>query len=126
MKCTNIRRYNTMVEKTKIPNEYVEGGEVEKMVLTGIDEIQYLRVSPKTAIKKHDHDDQWEVWISIAHKFAYICLKGEEHECINNSDKDLNLMAIKGHKNYTLVDLTVILNNWGLHVYRGSILIDSQ
>lgn len=117
-----------MVEKTKVPSEYVEGGDVEKMVLTGIDEIQYLRVSPHTTIKEHGHEelDQWEVWISVVYKFAYICLKGEQHKLVNASDKDLHIMAVKGHKDYTLVDLTEILHSWGLHVYRGSILIDRQ
>lgn len=116
-----------MVEKTRIPAEFVEGGEVEKQVLTGIDEIQSMKVPPKTTITRHDHEDnQWEVWASIKNRFAYICLKGEEHELVNKSDKPLMIMAIKGHNDLTYEEFAEIFGSWGFSVYHGSILIDYQ
>lgn len=81
---------SNMIETTRLPEEFIAGiGEtrypfgpkVEKQpLLEGIDEIQYLYVSPWTSIKMHGHDNQWEVWARLSHKTAHVCLKGEEHE----------------------------------------------
>lgn len=120
-----------MLETTKLPAELIAGiGEtrypfgpkVEKRTLDGIDEIQYLYVSPWTSIKMHGHDNQWEVWIWISRKTAYVCLKGEEHELVNKSDAGMILMAIKGNIDYSYDDLAGILRDWGFSVTHGSLV----
>lgn len=114
-----------MIEKTKLPTEIVEGNFVEKQTLKGIDEIQHLHVAPHSSIKLHDHDNQWEVWILFSPvKRAYICLKGETHEFVNNSKEEQHAMAIKGHLDYSYEDLTDIFQNLNFEVYHGSILIE--
>lgn len=105
----------------KGPHPY--GSAVEKRSIEGIDEIQYLDVTPWTAIKKHGHDNQWEVWIWLSHKIAYVCLKDEEHELINNSGIPIQIMAIKGHLDYSYDDLWYLLNAWGFSVTHGSLIV---
>ena len=122
-----------MIETTKLPNELIEETKdhvlyepnpwVQKRTLYGIDEIQYLYVSPHTSIKKHGHNNQWEVWIRIPQKEAYVCLHGEEHELVNNTGRMMVLMAIKGHINYSYDDLAELLEKWGFSVTHGSLVI---
>lgn len=126
-----------MVEATKLPDELVIGLEespsslemmnlfepmVKKRTIKGIDEIQYLYVSPRTAIKMHGHDNQWEVWVSLSHRTAYVCLKGEEHELVNKSSVMMILMAIKGHIDYSYEDISSLFRDWGFTVTHGSLV----
>ena len=100
------------------------GPKAEKRTLEGIDEIQYLYVAPWTSIKMHGHDNQWEVWVNIFRKTAYVCLIGEEHELVNNSGTCMVNMAIKGHLNYSYDDLAEFFYRLGLSVTRGSLVVD--
>ncbi len=125
---------NAMIETTKLPKNFLsgigetrypfEGPKVEKRTLEGIDEIQYLYVSPWTSINMHGHDNQWEVWVRFTHKTAHVCLKGEEHELVNNSGKMMILMAIKGHIDYSYDDLAGLLCDWGFSVTHGSLVFN--
>ena len=85
-----------MIKTTKLPEDFIAetaGANssrlvepiVKKRTLEGIDEIQYLYVAPWTSIKMHGHDKQWEIWVRISHKTAYVCLIDEKHELVNNS-----------------------------------------
>ena len=80
----------TTTREIRQPFGYFGGPKVEKRILEGIDEIQYLYVTPWTNIKMHGHDNQWELWVSFSHKTAHVCLKGEEHELVNNSGTVMN------------------------------------
>ena len=124
-----------MVETTRLPEEFISGTAeasayrfggpmVEKRTLEGIDEIQYLYVAPRTSIKMHGHDNQWEVWARISHKTAHVCLIGEEHELVNNSGAMMILMAIKGHINYSYDDLAELFYKWGFSVTHGSLVVN--
>lgn len=124
---------SNMIETTRLPEEFIAGiGEtrypfgpkVEKRTLEGIDEIQYLYVSPWTSIKMHGHDNQWEVWARLSHKTAHVCLKGEEHELVNNSGAMMILMAIEGHIDYSYDDLEGLLRDWGFTVTHGSLVVN--
>lgn len=128
---------NTMIEKTQLPEEFITGTrgarhpfghllgpKVEKRTLEGIDEIQYLYVAPWTSIKMHGHDNQWEVWARLSHKTAHVCLKGEEHELVNNSGAMMILMAIKGHIDYSYDDLAGLLRDWGFTVTHDSLVVN--
>ena len=95
-----------MIKKTKLPEILISKTrenrmetKVEKTTMEGIDEIQQLHISPWTSINKHGHNKQWEIWINISDKTAYICLQDEEHELVNDSPKAMIIMAIKGHIN---------------------------
>lgn len=124
-----------MIKTIELPEEFIAGTaeassyrlgrpKVEKRTLEGIDEIQYLYVAPRTSIKMHGHDNQWEVWARISHKTAHICLIGEEHELVNNSGAMMILMAIKGHVNYSYDDLAELFYKWGFSVTHGSLVVD--
>lgn len=94
---------------------------VKKKTLEGIDEIQYLNVGPKSIIKTHGHQDQWEVWVWISEKKAYICPKKEKHACINDSEESIVLMAIKGHSDYSFENLKEVFNDLGFYVIKGDL-----
>lgn len=122
-----------MIETTRLPEEIVErtngvdfsvAPTVEKRTLSGIDEIQCLHVYPRTSIKRHGHENQWEVWVHVSQNTAYICLHGEEHELANNTDRMLEVMAIKGHIKYTYNELEEIFVNLGFSVVHGSMLVN--
>lgn len=126
-----------MIEKTQLPEEFITGTRktrnqfehllkptVEKHTLEGIDEIQHMYVSPWTTIKMHGHDNQWEVLVRLSHKTAHICLKGEEHELVNNSSAMMILMAIKGHFDYSFEELASLFQGWGFSVSHGSLVVN--
>jgi len=119
-----------MIEAIRLPDDFVTGtaktGEpwVKKLTLEGIDEIQCLHVAPQTSIKLHGHDNQWEVWASLADKTAYVCLIGEEHKLVNNSSTMMVIMAIKGHLDYSYDDLTSVFRGLGFSVKHGSLLVN--
>lgn len=126
---------SNMIKAIELPEEFIAGTaeassyrfggpKVEKRTLEGIDEIQYLYVAPRTSIKMHGHDNQWEVWARISHKTAHICLIGEEHELVNNSGAMMILMAIKGHVNYSYDDLAELFYKWGFSVTHGSLVVN--
>ena len=112
-----------MIAEIKLPEEFIEGDEVRKMVLTEIDEVQYLSVAPYTTITMHDHNDQWEVWIWLDKKNVYICPKGESHELVNESDGYVKILAIKGHQDYTYVELSLFFAKLGLLPHAASLKI---
>ncbi len=126
-----------MIKTTKLPEEFIGKAigltyafghmrkpEVEKITLEGIDEIQYLSIAPCTSIKMHGHEQQWEVWVRLFHKTAHICLIGEEHELENKSGKIINVLAIKGNKDYSYDDLAYFFRNIGFSVAHGSLVIN--
>lgn len=123
------------IKAMKLPEEFITGTDgasasrlvepmVEKRTLEGIDEVQYLYVAPWTSIKMHGHDNQWEVWERISHKQAYVCLKGEEHELVNNSGSMMVLRATKGHTDYLYDDIAELFWRWGFSVYHGSLVVN--
>ena len=114
-----------MIKTTTLPEEFVTGVSplVEKLTIEGIDEIQQLNVHPWTTINMHGHDNQWEVWVWPLEKKAYVCLKGEKHRLVNQTDSMLIIIAIKGHKDYTFDDLAEIFFHWGYSIFRGSIVV---
>ena len=112
-----------MIEETRLAEEYVDGYYVMKRAIEGIDEIQCLSVSPRTSIKRYGHDDQWEVWLRISNKTAYVCLKGGKLELINLSENDVLIMAIKGHLDYSYEDLYRIFDRLGFSVHHGALFI---
>ena len=112
-----------MIAEIKLTEEFIKGDEVRKIVLTEIDEIQYLSVAPYTTITMHDHNDQWEVWIWLDKKNVYICPKGESHELVNESDGYVKILAIKGHQDYTYVELSLFFAKLGLLPHAASLKI---
>ena len=124
-----------MIKTTKLPNELIakvkgtsgpkHKTEVRKCTLEGIDEIQYLHIAPYTAIKRHGHNKQWEVWVRLSYKTAHICLIDEEHELINNSSKAMDIVAIKGNINYLYKDLEGFFTKLGFFVTHGSVVINN-
>ncbi len=126
-----------MIKAMELPEEFITGTAgasasrlvepmVEKRTLEGIDEVQYLYVAPWTSIKMHGHDDQWEVWERISHKQAYVCLKGEEHELVNNCGSMMVLRATKGHTDYSYDDIAELFWRWGFSVYHGSLVVNED
>ena len=113
-----------MIKEEKFPAELVDGVEVLKTPITGIDEIQYLYIAPKTSIKLHGHNNQWEVWTIVSKKESYICPKDEKHELINNSNEPVKVMAIKGNLDYSYEELSNFFTNLGFTTYHGSIKIE--
>ncbi len=121
-----------MIEPVFLPDKLVSGTaqayqmgrpSVKKTTLEDIDEIQYLSVTPWTSINKHGHNDQWEVWVNLEQKTAHVCLKGEEHELVNNTGTLRKFVAVKGHKDYTYDELACFFYCWGLSVTHGSLII---
>lgn len=114
-----------MINEIILSKEIIDGFQVRKGTLYGIDEVQCLRVSPKTSIKLHGHNGkQWEVWIILSPiPKAYVCLKGEEHELVNNSNSDVVIMAIKGHFDYSYDELGEFLHTIGFSVHHDSLRI---
>lgn len=123
-----------MLETTKLPEGCITGTDetilrfrkpmVEKCILEDIDEIQCLKVNPGTAIKKHGHDKQWEVWVDFSHMAAYVCCIGEQHELVNNSQMIRFFMAIKGHNNYSYDDLEAFFSGLGFSVMQRSLVVN--
>ncbi len=127
-----------MIKTMKLPEEFIAKAkgltyayrlrhvfkpEVKKCTLE-VNEIQYLNIAPRTLIKMHGHDQQWEVWVRLSHKTAHICLIGEEHELENNSDVTINILAIKGNANYSYEDLAYFFKRLGFSVAHGSVVIN--
>lgn len=122
-KILHVFRRLQMIKETKLPEELIDGHDARKLTLEGIDEIQYLYVAPRTSIKPHGHDNQWEVWVRIPYKTAHVCLKGEEHELVNTSGALVVLMAIKGHLDYSYDDISEIFRRLGFTVHHGSLMV---
>ena len=99
---------------------------VEKCTLEGIDEIQCLKIYPKTSIKMHGHNDQWEVWIDIANKNVAICPKGKQHMVSNCNDEILTLMAVKGHIDYSFSELAEFFQSFGFEVLHAGLFIKEE
>lgn len=115
-----------MIHESILSKELINGLGVRKSTLNKIDEIQYLCVDPKTTIKLHGHGKkQWEIWLLFFPiPKAYICLKGEEHELVNNSDSNVVIMAIKGSNDCSYDELGEFLHKLGFSVHHGSLVIE--
>lgn len=119
-----------MLTEEKIPEEYTDGTGAWKIAFEDVDEIQRLRVAPRSAIKMHGHDDghdgdgQWEVWLDIEKKRAYVCPKGEEHALVNKTNQQKVFMAIKGHEDRSLDDLARFFQMLGFTVKQGSLIVN--
>lgn len=122
-----------MIKRETLPNDYIAAVDmrsphkvcVEKMTVSGLDEIQFLTITPRTEITLHGHDDQWEVWILLSALRVYICPKGEQHKLVNGSEEPLKVIAIKGNSNYTFDDLKEFFHGMGFCVIKGSMEIIS-
>lgn len=111
-----------MLKEEKLPKVY-EGGvvsgqnEVRALTIKTVDQMQALTLEEMTNIEKHGHEnDQWEVYIDIINKMAYICGIGKEHQFLNMLGKEQKIMAIKG-KFYTTEELMVFFKKLGLNVF---------
>ncbi len=119
-----------MLKKIRLPEDFIGRTRsngipiVEKIVLEDIDEVQNLYVAPWTRIDKHGHDNQWEIWLHFASRKAFVCLKGEEHELLNDYSGFQSLLAIKGHGELTYEEFDEFLGWWGFSAEHGSIIID--
>lgn len=114
-----------MIKSTEISKELIEGLGVRKSTLNKIDEIQFLFVEPKTTIKLHGHNGQWEIWLVLFPiPEAYVCLKKEEHKLVNNSDSNVVIMAIKGSDDYSYDELAELLYKFGFSVHHDSFVIE--
>lgn len=96
--------------------------EVKKTVLEDIEEVQCLEVGPNLIIRTHKHIKEWEVWIWPSRGQAYICPKGGQHALINNSNQKMNLIAIKGKKDYAFEELASAFRKLGFKVAEGDLL----
>ena len=124
-----------MIQTTKLPEKILAvAGEnthglikpqVEKRSIEDI-EVQYLDVAPWSCIKMHGHENpkKWEVWIHLAEKTAYVCLKDEQHELVNNSGTDMILMAMKGQSDCSYDELKELFCGWGFKVKHGSLVFN--
>lgn len=69
-----------MLKTTKLPDEMLERSgpasylhghpEVRKRILDGEITVEILNVGPKTKIKKHGHDNLWEVYLRFSNQTA--------------------------------------------------------
>ncbi len=110
--------------KVEFPQALIDGvGDIKKMVLTKIDEIQCLVVGAGTSIKQHSHDaGQWEVWLIPERRHVYVCMPGKRHELHNeSSDLPMTVMAIKGRSEVSYQDFQDFFVNLGYSVMSGSI-----
>lgn len=66
--------------------------------------VSCMRIPPGASIGKHLHEDNEEIYIVLEGKYAIIngikrmmdiCRIGEEHDCVNETDKDLIILSIK-------------------------------
>ena len=126
------RNMSKIIKTIELPEEFIAGTAeesayryrgpgVNKTTLEGIDEIQYLEISPFTCVKMHGHDKQWEVYVNLSRKTAYVCLIGEKHELVNHRKERMVVMAIKGHINYSYQDLAKFFCDLGFSVRHGSL-----
>ena len=123
-----------MNETTKIPEEPIaEIDETrqyplelmrEVLTIEGVDKIRFVSVAPWKSAKMNEHDEQWEVLISFHRKTAYVCLKGEEHELVNNSCSIQFLLSITGHSDYSYNDLKRPFRLMGFSVKYGSSVVN--
>ena len=95
--------------------------EVKKTVLEDIEEVQCLEVGPNLIIRTHKHIEEWEVWIWPSRGQAYICPKGGQHALLNTSNTKMNLIAIKGKKDYAYEELAVAFRYLGFKVSKGDL-----
>ena len=89
------------MEKMKILSpELVEKGTVLKreIAVLGDYEIGILMVHPHSKIKKHDHIDNWEIYVDIPYGFIIdVCEIGNSHDFDNDSDNPRDILYIKGY-----------------------------
>ena len=110
-----------------IPANLVEGSEVRKLVLEGIDEVQAMTIPPRTTIKIHGHNcGQWEAWILLDKKYVYVALPSEMHKLVNKSEAPLKVMAVKGHLAEAFDAFTEFFETLGFRVEKGSVLISTE
>lgn len=114
------------MEETKLQNDYVRGKNVYKIALPDIVEVQYLFVEPYTEILEHDHDGkQWEAWLHLACRTAYICPKGEKHRLENKKGSATVVMAIKGTEDYSYEELACFFARFGFKTFHGAMILSN-
>lgn len=113
-----------MVSRSNLPKNRINGIEVRKISIVGIDVLECIYITPKTSIKLHGHDNQWEVLVKLSNKTAYVCLKREEHEIINKSSEPQLILAIKGHLDYSYEDFVTVFRSLGFSVEHGNLIVD--
>lgn len=107
-----------MLKEEKLPKEVVGGkGNVRKLTIEGLNLMQGLTIESGTDIEKHGHGNQWEVWLDLENRIAYICGKGKEHQISNLSDKEKKLMAIKGDSDVAESDLAQFFTSLGMKCF---------
>lgn len=121
-----------MIKETQLSKDiFTENGKtrnyfdpmVKRCALEGIDEVQQMYIAPWSAIKMHEHVNQWEVWVNISHKKAYVCLKGEKHKLVNNTGTMITLLSIKGHTNYSYEDIAELFERWNFSTSHSSLVV---
>lgn len=114
---------NEVISKIEHHPTYIDSESiVEVSRISGIMEMQFLELSPWTKINMHGHDNgQWEIWLLLKNRRAYICMQGEKHELENDSDDTLKVLAIKGEADENYNDLATMLHIAGYSVSKGSL-----
>ena len=128
IKCQNTEKV-VEIKTEKLPKDMLidlnnngkRDCEVKKTVLEDIEEVQCLEVGPNLIIRTHKHIEEWEVWIWPSRGQAYICPKGGQHALLNTSNTKMNLIAIKGKKDYAYEELAVAFRNLGFKVSKGDL-----
>lgn len=120
---------SNMIKTEKLPEDMLidlnnngkRDCEVKKTVLEDIEEVQCLEVGPNLIIRTHKHIEEWEVWIWPSRGQAYICPKGGQHALLNTSNTKMNLISIKGKKDYSYEELALAFMNLGFKVAKGDL-----
>lgn len=87
--------------------ELVEKGKITKrqIAVLGDYEIGILTLDPISKIKKHKHEENWEIYIKIPWGIVFdVCDIGNEHELGNSSYKKLYVLYIKGNNGVPIPD----------------------
>ena len=122
-----------MIKTTPIPKEYLEinGRNMEKaemgadkLTISGIDEIQSLSINPFTTITMHSHETaQWELWVRLETREAFICMPGEKHELVTSTERTIYILAIKGKSVLSYEEFQAFFERLGIKLIKGSVRV---
>lgn len=89
-----------------LPPEMVEKGKIQKrqIAVLGNYEIGILKLDPFSKIKKHKHNENWEIYFTLGGQVLDVCNVGEEHELSNNHYKSIDVLYIKGNNGVPIPD----------------------
>lgn len=79
--------------------ELVEKGHIQKRQIAALEnyEIGTLILGPFSKIKKHKHENDWEVYFETPWgRVLGVCNVGESHELENNTHHSIYVLYIKG------------------------------